>query len=459
MTQRILAEQIATIATSDTPVPTDVRAMLHRVTLDAFGLMLAARQTDYIEALKASCLDQGTATAFGHGSGFTVQDATLINGTAVHGEDFDDTFEGTPVHVSSVIVPTMLAIAERENISRDRLINAMAQGSELICRLALVAPTAIHRQGFHPTAILGAFGASLTASIAYQLTPQQTASALGIVGSMASGIIEYLAEGTWTKRMHPGWAAAAGIKSAVMARSGFEGPRTVFEGTHGIFKGFASDSIQADFAHLETFGQEWISAGLAFKPYACGTMTQPFVDCAIRASKQFKFTDVQRIHAHVGEGTVHRLWEPLEEKRRPSTPYGAKFSVPYCIAIGFLDQKAGLHEFTEQQLERQDLKDLTAKIDYSINPDDPYPAEYAGWIDVTDNHGQVHSFKQPCLRGGKKEPMSQSELNDKFTNNLLFAGLQSNDVQLATDSIHHLFYSEQNIRECLKTLTTIGGNP
>ena len=204
MTQRILAEQIATVATSHTTVPPDVRAMLHRVTLDAFGLMLAARQTNYIEALKASCLDQGAATAFGHGSGFTVQDSTLINGTAVHGEDFDDTFEGTPVHVSSVIVPTMLAIAERENISRDRLINAMAQGSELICRLALVAPTAIHRQGFHPTAILGAFGASLTASIAYQLTPQQTASALGIVGSMASGIIEYLAEGTWTKRMHPG---------------------------------------------------------------------------------------------------------------------------------------------------------------------------------------------------------------------------------------------------------------
>ena len=131
--------------------------------------------------------------------------------------------------------------------------------------------------------------------------------------------------------------------------------------------------------------------------------------------------------------------------------------MPYCIAIGFLDQKAGLQEFTEQQLERQDLKDLTAKIDYSINPDDPYPAEYAGWIDVTDNHGQVHSFQQPCMRGGKKEPMSQSELADKFTNNLLFAGLQSNDIQLAKDSIHHLFYSEQNIRECLKTLITIGG--
>ena len=124
-----------------------------------------------------------------------------------------------------MIVPTVLAIAEREDVSPDTLIKAMAFGAELICRLALVAPTAVHRQGFHPTAILGSFGASLTASVAFGLSPQQTSSALGIVGSMASGIIEYLAEGTWTKRMHPGWAASAGIKSAVMAKAGFTGPR------------------------------------------------------------------------------------------------------------------------------------------------------------------------------------------------------------------------------------------
>jgi len=457
MSSVILAEHIAAISTSkDANVPKSVRQMLHRVTLDAYGLMLSARGNDYIKAIEGSCLDQGNSTAFGHGSRFTVQDAALINGTAIHGEDFDDTFEGTPVHVSSVIIPTMLAIAEREQIDQERFISSMAHGAELICRLALVAPTAVHRQGFHPTAILGAFGASLTASMAYGLNAQQTASALGIVGSMASGIIEYLAEGTWTKRMHPGWAASAGIKSAVMAKAGFKGPRTVFEGTHGLFKGFASDAITPDFKYLESFGEDWVSAGLAFKPYACGTMTQPFVDCAVQASKILNPMDIKEIHAHVGEGTVHRLWEPLKEKRNPSSPYGAKFSVPYCVAIGLLDGKAGLNEFTQEQLSRDDIQAMASKITYSINPKDPYPDEYVGWIDVVDSEGNTHTFKQSCLRGGKQEPMSQHELEAKFTNNLIFSGLDAIDISSAQGNINQLFDSSNNIRECIKALAIIG---
>ena len=457
MTSVILAERIAAISASQTAnIPESVRQMLQRVTLDAYGLMFSARNTDYIQAIKSSCIDNGNSTAFGHGSRFTMQDAALINGTAIHGEDFDDTFEGTPVHVSSVIVPTILAIAEREDISSDTFMKSMAFGAELICRLALVAPTAVHRQGFHPTAILGAFGASLTASVAYGLSPKQTASALGIVGSMASGIIEYLAEGTWTKRMHPGWAASAGIKSAVMAKAGFTGPRTVFEGTHGLFRGFASDSITPDFNHLESFGNGWVSAGLAFKPYACGTMTQPFVDCALQASNVLKSENIKEIHAHVGEGTVHRLWEPLEEKRNPSTPYGAKFSVPYCVAIGFLVGKAGLNEFTEEQLSRDDIRSLTSKINYFINPKDPYPGDYIGWIDVIDIEGNKHTFKQSCLRGGKQEPMSQQELQEKFTSNLVFARLDNQNIESAQDCVNRLFNSKNNIRECVKTLATIG---
>ena len=457
MSSVILAEHIATISTSQTAnIPESVSQMLQRVTLDAYGLMFSARNTDYIRAIESSCMDNGNSTAFGHGSRFTMQDAALINGTAIHGEDFDDTFEGTPVHVSSVIVPTILAITEREDVSPDTFIKSMACGAELICRLALVAPTAVHRQGFHPTAILGAFGASLTASVAYGLSLQQTASALGIVGSMASGIIEYLAEGTWTKRMHPGWAASAGIKSAMMAKAGFKGPRTVFEGTHGLFKGFASNSITPDFGHLESFGDGWVSAGLAFKPYACGTMTQPFVDCAVQASKILRSENIKEIHAHVGEGTVHRLWEPLEEKRNPSTPYGAKFSVPYCVAIGFLDGKAGLNEFTEEQLSREDIQSLTSKITYSINPEDPYPEEYVGWIDVIDLEGNTHTVKQSCLRGGKQEPMAQQELEDKFKNNLMFAGLDNKDIASARDCINQLFDPKNNIRECVKALAMIG---
>src|SRR5262249_7726677 len=157
----------------------------------------------------------------------------------------------------------------------------IAVGAELMCRLALAAPKAIHTAGFHPTAVLGTVAAAGGAAVALGLRPAEIVSALGIAGSMASGIIEYLAEGTWTKRMHAGNAAQSGIRAALMARGGFLGPRTVFEGSHGFFKAFAP-SRKPDFAPVvENLGAQWLIEQIAFKPFACGTMTQPFIDCAI----------------------------------------------------------------------------------------------------------------------------------------------------------------------------------
>ena len=200
---------------------------------------------------------------------------------AAHGEDYDDTFEGGPVHSGAVIIPAALAIGEMEGLSGERLLLATAYGSELLCRLSLVTPKAIHKAGFHPTAVIGAMAAAAAVSVALKLNKQQTVSALGIAGSMASGIIEYLAEGTWTKRMHAGWAAQSGMRAALMARGGFLGPRTVFEGTHGFFHAFAPSRKPAFNFLLDDLGARWVIDDIAFKPYACGTMTQPFIDCAI----------------------------------------------------------------------------------------------------------------------------------------------------------------------------------
>ena len=132
---------------------------------------------------------------------------------------------------------------------------------------------------------------------------------------MASGIIEYLAEGTWTKRMHAGWAAQSGVRAALMARGGFLGPRTVLEGVHGVYRAFAP-SDPADFGPLlDGLGSRWVMETIAFKPYACGTMTQPFIDCAIKLAEDgVRAGDITDIVCEVAEGTVHRLWEPLAEK-------------------------------------------------------------------------------------------------------------------------------------------------
>src|SRR6185436_20122289 len=115
----------------------------------------------------------------------------------------------------------------------------IAAGVEAMCRLSLVAPKLIHKAGFHPTAVLGAVASTLAVSKSLGLNQKQTVDSLGISGSMAGGIIEYLAEGAWTKRLHAGWAAHAGVHAARLGRKGFLGPRTVFEGEHGLFFAFA----------------------------------------------------------------------------------------------------------------------------------------------------------------------------------------------------------------------------
>jgi 2-methylcitrate dehydratase PrpD len=281
----------------------------------------------------------------------------------------------------------------------------------------------MYKVGFHPTAVFGALAAAGGVSAALGVSPAATTSALGIAGSMASGIIEYLAEGTSTKRMHAGWAAQGGIRAALMARGGFDGPRTVLEGEHGFYRAFAP-SAKPDFAPLlRDLGRTWVMEQIAFKPYACGTMTQPFVDCAIELGEQgVRAEDISAIVCEVGEGTVHRLWEPLAVKHRPPTPYAAKFSTPYCIAVGFLDRRAGFAQFTNARIADPQVLALASTIRYSINPEDEYPRNFTGHLRATLKDGSVREVRRPYMRGGVHAPLSQSELEDKFMNNVLYGG-------------------------------------
>src|SRR6201747_430233 len=239
--------------------------------IDVTGLCVTARNEDYIASALAGCDDDGPCTAIGHSRMLTAAGAAFVNGTAAHGEDFDDTFEGGPVHAGAVIVPSVLAACERHNPDGRMALIGIAVGTEVLCRLSVVVPKAVHKAGFHPTAVFGAMGAAAGVGAALGLEQRQMVDALGIAGSMAGGIIEYLAEGAWTKRLHPGWSAQSGIRAADLARAGFVGPRTVLEGTHGLYHGFAH-TVEGDWGRLlDGFGERWTAASLAFKPYACGT--------------------------------------------------------------------------------------------------------------------------------------------------------------------------------------------
>src|SRR5260221_2747328 len=318
-----LAERI--VAVEPERVASAMRTKCEDLAVDVVGLCLTARSLDYVESALAACDDDGPCTAIGHARALSAAGAALVNGTAAHGEDFDDTFEGGPVHAGAVIVPAVLAACERHRPDGVAALTGIAVGVETMCRLGLVTPKLVHKAGFHPTAVCGAIAAAAGVASALKLDRRGVVDALGIAGSMAAGIIEYLAEGAWTKRMHAGWAAQSGVRAALLAKHGFVGPRTVFEGAHGFFHGFAHTTKGNFEALIGDFGERWVTETLAFKPYPCGTMTHPYIDCARRlAARRIDPDAIKELVCEVGEGTVHRLWEPLADKQRPSNGYSWK---------------------------------------------------------------------------------------------------------------------------------------
>jgi len=436
------AERLAEQALALTPerIPAGVRRRAEELLIDVVGLCVAARGTDYMKSVIASVDAGGPCTAIGHTTTYAPDQAALINGTAAHGEDFDDTFEGGPVHSSAVITPAVLAICERFGRDGGAALVGMVAGIESLCRLSMVIPKAIHKAGFHPTSILGTMGSTLAASVALGLDRRGAVDALGVAGSLSAGIIEYLAEGAWTKRLHAGWAAQAGVQAARLGQQRFLGPRTVFEGTHGLFKAFAHSS-EGDYGVLtEDFGRHWYMESITFKPYATGTMNQPYIDCAIRLSKKgIQPEEVTDILCETAEGYVHRLWDPLEAKHRPANEYAAKFSTPFNIAVAFITGGAGLAAFTEDTVRDPRILALASKVRYVVDPNNPYPKAFTGHVRMTLSDGRVVEERQPHIRGGAHEPLTREEIEDKFRRNVEFGGWAKERANAFLHSVPRFF--------------------
>ena len=433
----LLAQKICALDASR--LPGAVRRKCEDLVVDVVGLAVTARNEDYVKAVLAACDDDGPCTAIGHSRTLSAAAAALVNGTAIYGEDFDDTFEGGPIHAGAVIVPAVLAACERHNLDGDAALLGIAVGVETMCRLSTVAPTLTHKAGFHPTAVFGAVGATAGVGAALKLNARQMVDALGTVGSMASGIIEYLAEGAWTKRLHAGWAAQSGIRAALLGRAGFLGPRTVFEGVHGFFHGFAN-TARGDFdAIAGDFGTRWVTETLAFKAYPCGTMTHPYIDCARRLAAKIKADDVVEMVCDVGEGTVHRLWEPLAAKRQPKNGYAGKFSTPYCIAAGFVRGNVGLGDFSDAAVHDPAVVALASKVRYRIDPKNPYPKNFTGHIRATLRDGSIVEEHQPYMRGGIQDPLSRADVEEKFMLSARYGGWSTDRAAAALKLCSTLF--------------------
>ena len=290
----------------------------------------------------------------GHARTLTAAGAAFVNGTAAHGEDFDDTFEGGPVHAGAVIVPAVLAACERHNPDGRMALTGIAVGTEVLCRLSLVVPKAVHKAGFHPTAIFGAMGAAAGVGAALGLNAKQIVDALGIAGSMAGGIIEYLAEGAWTKRLHAGWAAQSGIRAALLARAGFcrsaHGVRGRARAVSRFCPHHQGRLRRADrrFRHALGDGHAGVQA-LSLRDH--GAALHRLRAAAGRARRQGRRIS-PRSSARSRKAPCTGCGSRSADKQRPRNGYAAKFAMPYLLATGFVHGGVGLGAFTESAIAR-----------------------------------------------------------------------------------------------------------
>ena len=402
-------------------VPAEARTAAVQLALDTLGNALAAAREDFGRAAIAVAEHLGGAPEsllIGSGARVAAANAVLANATLAHGLDFDDTREDAIVHTSCVAVPTALAAAEATGADGAALLEALLAGVEVMCRIGLAVPGALHARHFHPTAITSSFAAAAAAGRLFKLTEEQLTHAFGICGSQASGIIEYLTDGSWTKRLHPGWGAHAGVVATLLARAGFTGPATALEGAHGLYAAFAGGHDPARLeALLESLGTTWEVRELTLKPYPCGSIAQPYMDCAMRLRDRVRADDIAAVRCRTASGPVPRLWEPLAAKHAPPNGYAAKFSLPYLLATIFVRGRAGLAEFADEAVREPAVLDVARRVRYEIDDTIDYPRQFVGDVEVTLADGRVLRERQDRPHGGPDVPLTRDEVEAKFRGN------------------------------------------
>jgi 2-methylcitrate dehydratase PrpD len=331
-------------------------------------------------------------------------------------------------------------------------------GVEVMCRVGLAVPGALHARHFHPTAITASFAAAAVAGKLHDLGEDALVHAFGICGSQASGIIEYLGDGSWTKRLHPGWAAHAGVTAVLLARSGFTGPDTVLEGAHGLYAAFAGghDTARLD-GLLDTLGVTWELEQLTFKPYPCGSIAQPYMDCAARLRDRHRLdpTGIVAIRCRTAAGPVPRLWEPLAAKHTPGNGYAAKFSLPYLLAVILVKGRAGLAEFNDAAVEDADVLCVAGRVTYELDETIDYPRQFIGDVEITLADGRVVRERQDRPRGGPDAPLTRDELEAKFRGNALLA-VSSVHAERLVRGVRELAAAE-GVTEIVGALTGVEG--
>ncbi|GAA4492904.1 MmgE/PrpD family protein [Actinoallomurus oryzae] len=411
---RQVGEFAAGVDLSD--VPAAVRERARHLVLDAVGLAFASTAYRFpavaLEALAA--FGGGDHPVLGMRDRLSARDAAVLNGVLIHGMDFDDTHIPAVTHVSAAALPAALSAAVSRRATGADLLLAYILGVEVSARVGLGGAGGFHDVGFHPTAVAGAFGAAVAAGKIAGLDADGFAAAQGVVGSMSAGLLEFLADGAWTKRLHPGWAAMSGLTAASFAAAGWTGPAAVYEGRFGLYNTHLAGHEVRPEAVGAGLGDTWELVRTAVKPYPICHFIHAFADAALAVRSEIGATKIARIRCAIHPVPGKVVCEPMAAKRAPRDEYDAKFSLPYVVAAALTRGRFTLAELEDDALRDADILALAEKVEVSEDSDSAFPAAYSGAVEIELADGRVLRHREQINRGHDERPLSNAEIVAKF---------------------------------------------
>src|SRR5579864_1437079 len=408
-------------------IPADVIALGKKTILDGFGLALAGSVSTagphirkYVETLGVS---GGKAIVIGTSMKTHPRFAALANGISIHADDYDDT--GSALHVAAPVLPAAFALCEVGHKSGRDLMLAFHVGVEVENKIGdAIAPR--HQQdGFHTTGTIGTFGSAAACAKLRGLNADQTAIALAIAGSEASGLRDNF--GSMTKPFHAGHAGESGTVAADLASIGWTAAPDILEAPLGFFMaggGFDPKLI------VDRLGNPWMfaSPGDLIKRFTCGTIQQQVMDEMLRLIQKndIKAADVEKVEVGGNLSNYNTLFQ-----HHPTTGLQGKFSMEYAMSILLLERKATLSSFTDAVVQRPDVQDMIRRVRYYVDPEfNKLELQGASlqamlveqsMLKIYMKDGKIISGRTEPAKGSPENPMTYEEVADKFRGNAEFA--------------------------------------
>lgn len=416
---RQLAEVLS--ATTYADLPRETRQDTYRAILDWLGSVLAgaveapARLAQQVVARFGASKE---ATVFGAGRASAAA-AALANGVASHILELDDIHKRSTVHGAAPIIPAALAVAEREHADGRAFMTAVTMGYEAALRIGeAVNPS--HYRYWHPTGTVATFGAAMAAGSLLKLSADKMVDALGTAGTQAAGLWEFNSDGSMSKHLHPGKAAFNGVLSADLARAGFTGARRILEGDRGFFRAFSTEHDPTRVT--DELGTMWKISENGYKLHSCCGHTHSAIDVALALRSQQHWTpdDVMTRVAAIGVETYGPGYEIVKEST-PRSPYQAKFSMAYCVAVALLEEQVGLDQFAPERFGPDGVRDpaisaLLRRTCVTVADDltRKYPAAWPARVTLTLRDRSVVCSASDVPRGHPENPVSTCQLEEKL---------------------------------------------